>query len=56
MAEHAIPIIEERMKIIEDAEVKGIKSKLPVGTSNPRGGFLSFFPGVHTLIRYRTIF
>jgi hypothetical protein len=40
VAKHAIPVIEERMKIIEDAEIKGIEPKLPVGTFNPSRRFL----------------
>lgn len=44
MAKHAIGVIEERMKIIEDAEDKGIEPKLPVSTVKPSARFLSYLP------------
>jgi hypothetical protein len=38
VAKHAVPIIKERMKIIEDADAKGVEPNLPVSIS-----FHSFF-------------
>jgi hypothetical protein len=45
VAKHAIPVIKERMKMIEDAENKGIEPNLPVGISNPSRKIFFIFPG-----------